>query len=179
MKDYLFTSSRLGFRNWRPADLPAFTALNQDPQVMEFFPGLLSPEQTEQFHQRLIRHFDEHGFTFYATDLLESGRFIGFIGFARATFESFFTPCIEIGWRTLPFSWGKGLATEGARACLDYGFRELGFEEVYSFTAVANKRSERIMQKAGMEKVGEFGHPRVAEDSWLHRHVLYRLVDCR
>ena len=100
---------------------------------------------------------------------------IGFIGFIHQTFESDFTPCSEISWRLRPEFWGKGYATEGAMACLDYGFNYLDFQSVYSFTATVNTRSERVMQKIGLHKVKEFDHPKLERSSWLCRHVLYKI----
>lgn len=70
-------------------------------------------------------------------------------------------------------AWGFGYATEGGAACLRHGFEQLGLERIYSFTAVHNVRSERVMQKIGMKKVAEFDHPKLAEGHWLRKHVLY------
>ncbi|MCB0557986.1 MAG: GNAT family N-acetyltransferase [Lewinellaceae bacterium] len=175
MKKYLLTSPRLGFRPWEEADLPAFTAINQDAAVMEHFPATLRPEETEHLFLRLRQHFRDYGYCFFAVDRLDTGHFIGFIGLSHPRFDSFFTPCVEIGWRLARAEWGQGLATEGALACLDYGFNQLGLSEIYSYTPATNKASERVMQKIGMEKAGEFGHPLLAEESPLYRHVLYRI----
>lgn len=102
-----------------------------------------------------------------------TNEFIGFIGFHTATFESDFTPCIEIGWRLKKEAWGKGYATEGAKACLEYGFEELGFDEIYSFTADINEPSKQVMRKIGLKFLTEFDHPKVDPDSTLREHVLY------
>ncbi|MCL4154756.1 UNVERIFIED_CONTAM: hypothetical protein GTU68_009560 [Idotea baltica] len=150
--------------------------MNQDPEVMRFFPNTLTAEETKGLIERLQKHFDEYGFTFYAVDHLADGEFIGFLGLVRAIFESSFTPCNEIGWRLRKEYWGQGLATEGAKACLDYGFSNLGFNEVYSFTATINPPSENVMKKLRMTKVGEFDHPKLAMDSPLLRHVLYKIT---
>ena len=80
----------------------------------------------------------------------------------------------KIGWRLCENSWGRGYATEGARACLDYAFRQLQLPEIYSFTSLPNRRSERVMQKIGLQKIGEFDHPLVPAGHPLLRHVLYR-----
>lgn len=74
------------------------------------------------------------------------------------------------------------LATEGARAILSYGFRDLGLREILSFTAVGNARSRRVMERLGMRFEGEFDHPQLPAESGLRRHVLYRsatLVDAQ
>ncbi len=174
MTPYIFWSERLGFRTWENKDLAPFAALNSDERVMEFFPNPLSPKQSEEGLVRIRQHFEEHGFGFYAVDRLDTRQFIGFIGFAVPNFHSFFTPCVEIGWRLGFEHWGQGLATEGAQTCLTYGFQTLEFREVFSFTALQNKRSERVMIKIGMEKMGTFDHPKLEAGHWLRKHVLYK-----
>jgi ribosomal-protein-alanine N-acetyltransferase len=68
------------------------------------------------------------------------------------------------------------MATEGAKACLKFAKRRLRLAEVYSFTAVINKRSENVMKKIGMKKLGGFDHPKVPDGSSLKRHVLYHIT---
>ena len=71
--------------------------------------------------------------------------------------------------------WGQGFATEAAIACLQYGFETLGFDKVFSFTAVINTNSEKVMQRIGMTPIGYFDHPKIEKSSVLCRHVLYRI----
>lgn len=172
--NYIFRSARLGFRQWQDTDIAPFARLNADPVVMEFFPGTRNLEETTALVARFQEHFDKHGYCFFAVDRLDSGTFIGFIGLNNPSFTSWFTPCVEIGWRLLQSEWGHGFATEGASRCLQFAFEELKLKEVYSFTAIPNKRSERIMEKAGMERIGEFAHPALEDGHWLQQHVLYR-----
>lgn len=168
-----FETERLRFRDWTLEDLPPFRKMNKNPQVMQYFPAPLEDAETDAFFDRIQNEFKDSGYGLYAVELIESGEFIGFIGFHEASFKASFTPCIEIGWRLKASAFGKGYATEGARACLDYGFKVLKFTEVYSFTAKINLPSERVMQKIGMTKAGEFEHPTVQEGSILKAHVLY------
>ncbi|MCC2686683.1 MAG: family N-acetyltransferase [Paenibacillaceae bacterium] len=166
---------RLRLRDWEDEDLEPFSRLNADEQVMRYFPKTLSWEETAASYKAFISEFRECGFGFYAVEIKESKEFIGFIGFHRATFESDFTPCVEIGWRLKKEAWGKGYATEGAAACLSYGFAELGLGEVYSFTAEVNEPSKNVMRKIGMSFVKTFAHPRVDPGSPLAKHVLFRI----
>jgi ribosomal-protein-alanine N-acetyltransferase len=103
--------------------------------------------------------------------------FIGFAGLNPPPFEAHFTPCVEVGWRLARHAWGKGYATEAARASLDWGFGKLGLEQIVSFTVPANARSRAVMERLGMirDPDGDFDHPEMAVDSPLRRHVLYRL----
>jgi RimJ/RimL family protein N-acetyltransferase len=100
----------------------------------------------------------------------------GFIGLAYTPLEAHFTPCVEIGWRLAFQHWGCGLATEGARASLRYGFEQLKLPEILALTVPANVRSRRVMEKLGMTRnpVDDFDHPRLPPGHPLHPHVLYR-----
>ena len=106
-------------------------------------------------------------------ELKNNQRFIGFIGFNHTDFQSDFTPCIEIGWRIGREYWGNGYATEGAKMALAYGFNNVAFSVVYSFTSKLNLKSENVMKKIGMKKVGEFNHPNIEPFHTLSEHVLY------
>lgn len=175
MKNYLFQSGRLGFRNWQDADLAPFAAITADPEVMEFFPSTLSFEETAGMIVRIKEHFDRYGYGLYAVDTLHDQQFIGYIGFSHPGFEAHFTPCVEIGWRLRKAAWGQGYATEGARRCLQHAHDTLHLPLIYAFTATQNKRSENVMIKLGMEKTEGFEHPRIAEGHPLKTHVLYRI----
>ncbi|WP_144941867.1 GNAT family N-acetyltransferase [Paenibacillus sp. 32O-W] len=166
---------RLQLRDWKEADLEPFSRLNADEEVMTYFSNTLSPEQTNMFYKAIVSEFQECGFGLYAVEVKENKEFIGFIGFHRATFEADFTPCIEIGWRLKKEAWGRGYATEGAAACLQYGFNELGFNDVCSFTADINEPSKNVMKKIGMSFIKSFHHPKVEKDSPLCKHVLYHI----
>ena len=58
----------------------------------------------------------------------QTGEWLGVIGLVQRPDTLPFAPCTEIGWRMKKSTWGKGLATEGAREVLRYGFEELGLE---------------------------------------------------
>jgi ribosomal-protein-alanine N-acetyltransferase len=168
-----FETQRLIFRDWKKQDLSELQLINKDTRVMEYFPKILSEEETNLFYNTIQAEFCDLGYGLYAVETKCSGDFIGFIGFHRATFNADFTPCVEIGWRLKYDFWGNGYATEGASGCLDYGFRKFSFDKVYSFTAKLNIRSENVMKKTGMIKIREFNHPNVYDESPLREHVLY------
>ena len=171
-----FETPRLILRDWSENDLGPFARMNADPRVMEFFPHPLDDRQTRDFYQRIRTEIDRQGYGLWALEDKQDGRFIGFTGFHAVGFEAFFTPAIEIGWRLCHDVWGQGLASEAAAACLSYGEQVLGLHEICSFTTVVNRRSQRVMQKIGMERIAEFDHPRLPIEHPLSRHVLYRVV---
>lgn len=172
---YLFESTRLGFRNWKDEDIPLFAALNADPVVMEYFPSTISYDETAAKVEKYRARIDEFGYGLFAVDRLDDGSFIGFIGLNYAEFKSSFNPAVEIGWRLMQSAWGQGFATEGAIRCLQYAFEVMDVPQVFSFTAILNTRSERVMQKAGMRQIGEFAHPGVPVGHPMQQHVLYRI----
>jgi RimJ/RimL family protein N-acetyltransferase len=167
---------RLILRSWLPSDYEPYIAMNQDPEVMEFFPSLLTAEQSTEHIQSFIEKITGYGYGFFAAERKDNGQFIGFTGLSRPGFEAAFTPCVEIGWRLSRENWGRGFATEAAKACLKFGFEDLGLDKIYSFTSVHNKRSEHVMEKIGMKKAGYFDHPRVPEGYFLRKHVLYNVM---
>jgi len=164
-------------RAFRDSDREPFARLNADPAVMRFFPSTLTRTESDAMVDRIGAHRAEHGFTLFAAELAAHQEFIGFIGLSRPAWKSHFTPCVEIGWRLHRAHWNQGLATEGARACLNFAFTALALPEVVSFTVPANTPSRRVMEKLGMthNPVEDFDHPCIAEGHPLRRHVLYRI----
>ena len=120
MIDYVIQTGRLGLRNWCDQDTHAFVAMNLDPKVMQFFPEIPTAMQSRQGVRRLRDHYENHGYTYFAVDELSTGQWIGFVGLLNQTYESPFTPSVDIGWRLVPSQWGQGFATEAASACLEF-----------------------------------------------------------
>lgn len=171
-------TNRLILRPWKDSDLEPFADLNADPRVMEFFPGLKSRGESDESVRIASDHISKTGWGPWAAELIDTGEFIGFIGLSEVPFTAPFTPAVEVGWRLAYNFWGKGYATEGAKAALEYGFKTLGLNEIVSFTTVMNRRSRHVMKKMGMhhDPKDDFDHPKIAEGHPLRRHVLYRLL---
>ncbi|MBS1598164.1 MAG: GNAT family N-acetyltransferase [Bacteroidetes bacterium] len=172
-KNFIIETERLGLRQWIDADTGPCIEMNRDPEVMKFFPAIMNELETGAMIKRIHHRFEKSGFGFYAVEEKSTNQFIGFTGFGIPPFESFFTPCIEIGWRLKKEVWGRGYATEAAKACVQFGFEKLSFDRITSFTSVLNINSEKVMQKIGMKKIGEFDHPFLEKENKLCRHVLY------
>ena len=170
-------TKRLVLRAWRERDLEPFAALNGDPRVMEHLPAVLSRAESDAAAALTRAHFDQHGFGYWAVEVVGGASFIGFAGLARPRFEAPFTPCVEIGWRLAAEHWGRGYATEAARAALRFAFDDLALDEVLAWTVPTNQRSRRVMDKLGMRQdpAGDFDHPRLPEGHPLRRHVIYRI----
>lgn len=173
-------TKRLILRPWQESDLEPFAQLNADPRVREYFPGILSREESDASVKLVSNHIEKYGWGFWAASLIHTGEFIGFIGLEDVYFSAPFnelTPAVEIGWRLAFSHWGKSYATEGARRALQYGFDHLKLDEIVSFTILKNIRSRHVMEKIGMhhDPKDDFAHPKLSEGHPLRKHVLYRL----
>lgn len=169
------TTARLRLRPWRESDLAPFAAMNADPLVMEHFAAPLTREESDAYARRMMAAIEGRGWGNWALEEIGGEPFVGFAGLSVPSFEAHFTPCTEIGWRLARSAWGRGYATQAARAALAFGFGELGLAEIVSFTALANARSIAVMERLGMRRDGGFDHPRLPAGHRLQRHVLYRL----
>jgi RimJ/RimL family protein N-acetyltransferase len=171
-----FKSKRLCLRQWRPEDRDPFAELNADPKVMEHFPALLDRKASDALADRCQSLIAERGWGLWAVEERNTGRFMGFVGLHIPGSAFPFSPCVEIGWRLAFSYWGKGFATEAAKASLGVGFGLLGLSEIVSFTAVGNTRSRAVMENLGMRETSEtFEHPHIPPGSLLRQHCLYRL----
>ncbi len=168
-------TERLLLRRWGPEDRDAFAALNADPAVMEHFPSVLSRAESDALADRIEQFHAERGYGLWAVEVPGVTPFVGFTGLAVPRFEAHFTPAIEIGWRYAAAHWGKGYATEAARAVLAEAFEHLDINEIVSFTVPGNLPSRAVMERIGMtyDAKDDFEHPGVPEQ-W-RKHVLYRV----
>jgi RimJ/RimL family protein N-acetyltransferase len=170
-------TERLVLRDWRDDDREPFAELNADPRVAEFLGEPLDRSGSDALVDRIVAHWASDGHGLWAVERAKDGAFLGFAGFAAPSFETVFTPCVEVGWRLATAHWGEGYATEAARAALRFGFEDVGLAEIVSFTTVANVRSRAVMERLGMTRdpADDFDHPKMAEGNPLRPHVLYRL----
>ncbi len=172
---YIISTERLGLRRWIESDMQPFIELNSDSEVMKYYPAILSAEESIALVDRIDNHFNKRKLGLFAVELKSTRQFIGYTGLSVPSFISFFTPCVEIGWRFQKNSWGQGYATEAARACLAYGFNAHHLDKIVSFTSVLNKKSIALMERIGMRCVAEFDHPNLPDDHALAKHVLYEI----
>lgn len=173
----MITTDRIILRRWQQSDLVPFADMNADPDVMGFFERPLTREESDKSIERFSNGIEANGFGLWAAELKQDGSFIGFIGLEPVGPELPFGPTVEIGWRLQKRVWGQGLAPEGAKAVLAYGFEECGLMDVVSMTALVNKPSWRVMEKIGMKRDldGTFDHPKVSDGHAVKRHCLYRI----
>jgi RimJ/RimL family protein N-acetyltransferase len=173
-------TERLLLRQWKESDFEPFADLNADPDVMKHFPKMLAREETCALIEKIEKRFKEDSFSLWAVEIIDSGDFIGFVGLWRPQFEAHFTPCVEIGWRLAKRFWGNGYAPEAALLALQYGFENVGLDEIVALTATSNNNSMRVMEKIGMTRNvhDNFKHPYLEDGHPLQEHVLYRIKKC-
>lgn len=175
-------TERLILRPWTDGDFAPFAAMSADPEVMEHFPSTLTRAASDNVAAILKSDLEIMGYGFWALEVPGIAPFIGFTGIRPVTFDAPFAPppparIVEIGWRLARDHWGKGYASEAARAARDFGFGPLALPEIVSFTAATNTRSQAVMARLGMTRdpAEDFDHPNVEEGHRLKRHVLYRI----
>jgi len=127
--------------------------VNGDPEVMRFVGGVpQDAEQTAAWIRRAEARWAELGFSWWTILLADSGKVIG--ACCVQHIENDPAQECEIGWRLLPDCWGKGYATEAARAMIGFAFRELDLPRLFSIADPRNKASTRVMERLGMRSLG-------------------------
>lgn len=166
---------RLILRSWQDSNLTPFYEMNHDPEVMRYFPNLLTRPESDELANQIQSFIKKQGWGFWALELKETQEFIGFTGLHHQPTKFNFSPCTEIGWRLKRSAWGRSLAFEAAQTSLNFGFNHLKINEIVAFTAQSNIPSQSLMNRLGMNKVKPFMHPDVPEQSPLEPHVLYAI----
>ena len=176
MPAFVIKTPRLILRAWREEDSAQYAALNADPEVRRYWPSTLSAEESDAEAARLQSHIEEHGFGFWAAEAPGVARFIGFVGLKHAPPDLPFAPAVEAGWRLARNYWGRGYATEGARASLADGFGRLGLKEIVAYAVAVNAPSRRVMERIGMahDPIEDFDRKDREPGDPLRRHVVYR-----
>ncbi|MGH7358911.1 MAG: GNAT family N-acetyltransferase [Candidatus Rokuibacteriota bacterium] len=144
-------TARLRLRPFTEADGPVHLALYQDPEVTRQLGG--GPFVDDQIAARsrravekFVRHWAEKGYGVFAVEDLATGRFLGQCGLN--TIDELGE--IEVLYALERAAWGRGLATEAARAALTHGFDEAGLPRVIAVTRPEHTRSRHVLEKLGM-----------------------------
>jgi RimJ/RimL family protein N-acetyltransferase len=151
----LLETERLVLRRFTAADIDDLFELHNDPAVMRFLNGGKPTPRATVERETLpafLRSYERHpGFGVWVAEEKASGAFLGWFAFgatARSRPEE-----AELGYRLRRAAWGRGYATEGARALIRLGFTELGVQRVVASTYQDNLASRRVMKKAGLSLV--------------------------
>lgn len=171
---FSLTTPRLQLRKLVLEDFDDLFAILSDPQTMEFYPHPYSAKGVEEWLNRNLRRYEEWGHALWAVELIESGEFVGQCGITYQDINNQALP--EIGYQFNRLHWGNGYATESARACLDHGFEQLGFEEIFIHTYVKNIPSQKVAERLGMKKLSVFDKDLSSFEAGLvWPHVVYSM----
>jgi ribosomal-protein-alanine N-acetyltransferase len=170
-------TDHLVLRGWRDADRAPFAAMCADSHFLEYLPKTLSREECDAKIDGHISDQTACGFCFWALEARKTGAFAGYTGIRGINFDAHFTPAVEFGWGLPRALWGNGLASEAAKACLEYGFNVLGLPEIVAIASQSNRRSRAVMERIGMSRDpdDDFIHPLMDPDHPLQPCVLYRI----
>jgi RimJ/RimL family protein N-acetyltransferase len=168
------TSKRLRLRPWRADERDAFAALNAEPEMARYL-SPFSRAKSDAMLERIVAHFAQHGWGYWALEDRQGGALIGTCGMMHVPFEAFFTPAVEISWRLSSKFQGQGLAKEAAQAVLSFAFQSIKLDRVVAFTAAGNAPSWGLMERLGMHKIGTFDNTEFAEGHALRVNVVYEI----
>jgi RimJ/RimL family protein N-acetyltransferase len=139
---------RLTLRPFVKDDRLPLHCILQEPDILCYFPTPAPPslDRVEKIIERQLEHWEKHHLGWWAVAPLGQAELIGWNGlqFLPETGE------VEVGYLLSHAWWGKGLATEGARAALDYGFRTLDLKQIIGLVHPDNLASQRVLEKAGL-----------------------------
>jgi RimJ/RimL family protein N-acetyltransferase len=157
-------TERLILRPLAMSDAEALLQLHQDAGMMRYFDDghPYSREESRTWLEWHVGMWDLEGFSFFAALLRASGSLIGWIGLNKVLDDPALDGCTEVGWFIERRHWGEGLATEGARAALAFGFGTLGLDRILARYRTDNVASGRVMEKIGMRRWKEIPNPEVA-----------------
>jgi [ribosomal protein S5]-alanine N-acetyltransferase len=152
----LLRTPRLSMREFTPSDFDDMLRLDSDPRVLKYINGgkPMGRAQVEAAVKRVTGYYALYpGLGVWRASRRDNGAFVGWycLKYCPPTAD------VEVGYRLLFDAWGKGFATEGARALVIYGFETLGLDRIIGVTHPGNKASQHVLQKSGLRDAG-WGH---------------------
>ncbi len=169
---------RVLLRQWKDCDRNEWVAMNADAEVRQYFSTVNDPAASQDEMTRIRAGIVQRGWGFWALEIPGVDAFAGFVGLHLPSFAAPWQPAVEIGWRLKRSMWGKGYATEGAKAALHFAFTSLQLPFVMAMSVTTNTPSHNVMQRIGMSPWPsmEFDHPRVPANWPLKRHIVHRIT---
>lgn len=139
---------RLALREMSAADLPALSAILQDPETMTAYEGAFTDAEVAVWLDRQLARYRDDGFGLWSVVLKESGEMIGQCGLTRQAIDG--SDVVEVGYLFNRAHWHRGYASEAAAACVAAGFEALDLDEVYAQVRDTNIASMNVAIRLGM-----------------------------
>ena len=156
LPDSILETERLLLLRLRLDDVEAIFAVIGDPIAMQHYPRTFEHRDAEEWVERNLRRYAEHGHGLYALVLKTSGDVIGDCGLVTQQIEG--RPELEVGYHLRRDQWGRGYATEAARGCMEFAFGVLHAPKVISLIRPENLPSRRVAERNGMQVEREVIH---------------------
>jgi RimJ/RimL family protein N-acetyltransferase len=153
----MIQSDRLRLRAWRDSDRDAFAALNADPEVTQDLGGPLDRAASDAKFDRYGAAFDRHGFCRWAVEDM-NGKFLGYTGLMPSRPGHPLGPHADIGWRLVRSAWGRGYATEAAKASLRDAFERVHLRDALAYTSADNFRSRAVIARLNMQRAASLDY---------------------
>lgn len=149
----ILQTERLVLRTLEEGDVPALYSILSDSEMMKFYPAPFSYEKTENWVKRNLERYQKDGYGLWAVCLKETNELIGDCGLVTQEVEGDVE--VEIAYHIDRKYWSLGYGTEAARACQEYGFKQLGLKRMISIIDPNNLQSIRVAEKGGLKKEKE------------------------
>lgn len=144
----VIVSDRLVLREYTEDDLDALAEHFADPDVMAFYPGTKNRAEALAWIERNLESYRDHGFGHWVVTFKDDQSWIGNVGFWIQDVDG--SREIELGWHIARRHWRRGIATEAALACIEYGVSTLGLTRIVSMIRPENRPSIGVATRIGM-----------------------------
>ena len=151
---WILETSRLQLRELNQQDFEGLSAILADSEVMYAWEHAFNPQQVQEWLDRNLQRYRRDGFGSFAAIEKSTGALVGVIGLLVEHIED--KDYIGVAYILNKSYWGQGYATEGAKACVDYAFGQLGCKQVVADIRPQNMASRKVAERLGMHVVGEY-----------------------
>lgn len=149
MSKTILETARLTLREITHDDLDALLEIWADPEAMRLFPRTLDHEAMREWIEHNQKRYERYGHGLWAVILRGEEKFIGDCGLVIQEVDG--VEELEVGYHFNRKCWGRGFATEAARACMDYAFNRLGRRRIISMIRPENTSSRRVAERNGLK----------------------------
>ena len=155
----ILETDRLYLREILPGDDERMFEMDSDPEVYKFLgrKPIRDIDQSRKMIENIIQQYKENGIGRWAIIDKETHNFIGWTGFKLEKAElNGYSNYYDLRFRLLRKYWGKGYITEATKAAIEYAFEKLNIKEICSMTLVSNEKSQKVLDKLGLQLVNKF-----------------------